>query len=475
MTMMIIFITDRKSGSSLTEWMAFVPGYTSYFSFPSSEANHLTRHSGYSGVATFVRENSNCRPCAAEVTFINDVSEIFANDLFDHLEEDSLFEKRWSGKFKWNVDDDHISWRQVDREGRCIVTKHSIQIDETDASHNHCKEWLYIFNLYCPRNDSSRPDRELFQLKFYHLVERRIKALFEDSQSCNYIIVVGDFNTAHRPIDVYNDDEFCYLGSNSRIWLQELLDQDRLVDAFRHINGDVNGAFTCWNTQIGGRHTNYGSRIDYILVDRRLCQYMLNCHHLTNVGGSDHCPVMIQFDDRIRFICPDHQYYSKHCTKQWPEFDPIKQPGSIRRFLTSNRSKENQNNDQSGSSSHNQSIIDKLKTKPLQQTKISSFLTGVKQIRSQQQQPLATQTIAIDSTTVTNAPTDQSEKWRQLLEAKSKTEHIPLCTGHGLPCVRRKVRKSGTNFGREFYQCPKPSLKPDGHPETRCNFFRWIK
>ncbi|OTF72787.1 hypothetical protein BLA29_007949, partial [Euroglyphus maynei] len=285
------------SGSSLTEWMAFVPGYTSYFSFPSSEANHLTHNSGYSGVATFVRENSNGRPWATEVTLVNDVSEIFAKDLFDHLEEDSLFEKRWSGKFKWNIDDDHVSWRQVDREGRCIVTKHAIRIGDTDAS--HFNEWLYIFNLYCPRNDSSRPDRELFQLKFYHLVERRIRALFDDSSSCNHVIVVGDFNTAHGPIDVYNDVEFSYLGSNSRIWLQELLNQGKLVDAFRHMNGDVTGAFTCWNTQIGGRHTNYGSRIDYILVDRRLCPYMHHCSHLTKVDGSDHCPVIAQFDDQI--------------------------------------------------------------------------------------------------------------------------------------------------------------------------------
>ncbi|KAH7640343.1 hypothetical protein HUG17_7810 [Dermatophagoides farinae] len=457
---MVCLQETKLSRSSLTEWMAFVSGYTSYFSFPSSEANHLSHQSGYSGVATYVRENNNCRPWAAEVTLVNDVFEIFAKDLFDHLEEDSLFEKRWSRKFKRNADSDYVNWRQVDREGRCIVTKHAIQIGETDASHCHGGEWLYLFNLYCPRNDSSRPDRELFQLKFYHLVERRIKALFEDNNSRNHVIVVGDLNTAHQPIDVYNDAEFGYLGSNSRIWLQELLDDGRLVDAFRHMNGDVTGAFTCWNSQIGGRYTNYGSRIDYILVDRRLCPYMRHCYHLTSVVGSDHCPVMAQFDDQIRFIGPDHQYYSVHCTKQWPEFDPIKQRGSIRHFLTTTKPNINQNqNDQFGSSSSDQIIIKNLN-----------------QIRPQQQPLMTTQTIANDeATTVTIAMPNQSEKWRQLLDAKSKIEHIPLCTGHGLPCVRRKVRKTGINYGREFYQCSKPSLKPEGHPETRCNFFRWIK
>ncbi|OTF77010.1 hypothetical protein BLA29_009688 [Euroglyphus maynei] len=158
----------------------------------------------------------------------------------------------------------------------------------------------------------------------------------------------------------------------------------------------------------------------------------------------------------------------------------MKQRGSIRRFLTTTKPNINENqDDQSGSSSHNRiKIIEKLKSEqlpqqqPLQQTKISSFLTGVKQIKS----PRQTQMIANDEAIAVNkALPNQSEKWRQLLETKSKIEQIPLCTGHGLPCVRRKVRKSGTNHGREFYQCSKPSLKPEGHPETRCNFFQWIK
>src|SRR5690606_22679769 len=79
---------------------------------------------------------------------------------------------------------------------------------------------------------------------------------------------------------------------------------------------------------------------------------------------------------------------------------------------------------------------------------------------------------ATTSTTSTKSPNkqSQSEKWKAFFAHGT----VPKCTGHGLPCVKRKVRKEGPTQGREFYCCPKTSVGPSSHPESRCNFFKWV-
>lgn len=167
---------------------------------------------------------------------------------------------------------------------------------------------------------------------------------------------------------------------------------------------------------------------------------------------------MAQFS--IRFISPPSNVYSQHCTKMWPEF---KSKGTIEKFLelktinvTIATSKQNE---------------EKNKTK-LRQSKISTFLTGIKKMENLEDN-CANQSITINSIKHidSNSP-EISNKWKQLFHKEK--EKIPLCSGHRLPCVRRKCIKSGPNKGREFYSCSKPSLKPEGHPETRCKFFQWI-
>lgn len=66
----------------------------------------------------------------------------------------------------------------------------------------------------------------------------------------------------------------------------------RFVDTFRYFHPTRANAFTCWSTLTGARHTNYGTRIDYIFADCQLAnEHFVAADIMPEVEGSDHCPV----------------------------------------------------------------------------------------------------------------------------------------------------------------------------------------
>ena len=90
------------------------------------------------------------------------------------------------------------------------------------------------------------------------------------------------------------------------------------MDAFRRIFPSRKLAFTCWNQELSCRSTNFGTRIDYILIDAELSGMKLlkDCNIKPEVLGSDHCPVTADFELEIipSQKCPSY------CTKNYPEF-----------------------------------------------------------------------------------------------------------------------------------------------------------
>jgi len=62
--------------------------------------------------------------------------------------------------------------------------------------------------------------------------------------------------------------------SPSRRWLNTILDEDGMVDAFRHLYPEAEGRYTCWNQFTNRRYENEGARIDYSLVDKALLPWV---------------------------------------------------------------------------------------------------------------------------------------------------------------------------------------------------------
>lgn len=87
-------------------------------------------------------------------------------------------------------------------------------------------------------------------------------------------------------------------------------------DVFRRLHPDEENGFTNWCTLTGARQTNYGRRLDYILVDQQLAKYATQCEILADVHGSDHCPVVLTLDCEpiSSTVSPDL------CSKFMPEF-----------------------------------------------------------------------------------------------------------------------------------------------------------
>ena len=91
----------------------------------------------------------------------------------------------------------------------------------------------------------------------------------------------------------------------------------KFVDTFRHFHPTRSHAFTCWNTLIGARKTNYGTRIDYILADRSLAtEQFVTADIMPEMEGSDHCPVWGQLSCTL---LPSSKT-PPLCTRYLPEF-----------------------------------------------------------------------------------------------------------------------------------------------------------
>ena len=107
------------------------------------------------------------------------------------------------------------------------------------------------------------------------------------------VIVCGDMNGAHRPIDLKNhranigNAGYSY---EERGKFAELL-ASGFVDSFRHFYPDLEGAYSWWSYMGAARQNNTGWRIDYFLADERLVPQLEDSRILPQVMGSDHCPV----------------------------------------------------------------------------------------------------------------------------------------------------------------------------------------
>lgn len=83
----------------------------------------------------------------------------------------------------------------------------------------------------------------------------------------------------------------------TRKWLLNLLKND-YVDTFRNFYSELE-KYTCWNQMLNLRKKNLGSRIDLILCPKNMNKFVINADILNDICGSDHCPVIADFEMEI--------------------------------------------------------------------------------------------------------------------------------------------------------------------------------
>lgn len=167
---------------------------------------------------------------------------------------------------------------RFDIEGRVIRTRHP---------------GFLLFNIYFP-NGQRGQDRVDYKLDFYsHLLDLCDKLHTEGEN----IILTGDFNTAHHPIDLFhpkeNEKNSGFL-PEEREWVDRYLDHG-FVDIYRLLYPE-RVQYTWWTYISNARQRNVGWRIDYYLVSKSMVPRIKEVIIRDEVLGSDHCPVTLILD-----------------------------------------------------------------------------------------------------------------------------------------------------------------------------------
>ena len=112
------------------------------------------------------------------------------------------------------------------------------------------------------------------------------------------VVLCGDLNVAHQEIDLKNPKTNrgnAGFSDQEREKMTALLSSG-FTDTFRYLYPDVTGAYSWWSYRFHARENNAGWRIDYFIVSDRLRDKIRRAEILSDVQGSDHCPVLLDLD-----------------------------------------------------------------------------------------------------------------------------------------------------------------------------------
>jgi len=159
---------------------------------------------------------------------------------------------------------------------------------------------LVVANVYFPKGSGAARDnsRVPYKLAFYRALFDRVERL---RRGGTRVLVMGDFNTAHREIDLARPAENRH---NSGFLPEERAELDRWiaagwVDTFRSLHPSP-GQYTWWSQRGGARERNIGWRIDYVFASSAAMRFVRGAFISARVAGSDHCPVGVDLDPAIR-------------------------------------------------------------------------------------------------------------------------------------------------------------------------------
>lgn len=168
-----------------------------------------------------------------------------------------------------------MGFERFDSEGRILRLEYSDFI---------------LINLYIP-NGGEQKENLAYKLEVY---DRLFKYL--EKEETKPLILVGDFNIAHKDIDLAQPDE----NRDSIMFTpDERREIDRLIemgftDTFRKFHKDEAGKYTWWSYFSLSRDRNLGWRIDYVFTSKKITRKIKDAFIETYVMGSDHCPVGIE-------------------------------------------------------------------------------------------------------------------------------------------------------------------------------------
>ena len=205
-----------------------------------------------------------------------------------------------------DVDGFHQSFNEAEKKGYSGVGTYSkiepvevvkgLGVEELDSEGRVLRikyPNFYLYNIYFP-NSGMNAKRLDFKVDFCNAL---LEQLVELKSSGENVVIIGDYNIAHHPIDVYNpkncEGKSGYL-PEERAWLDEL-EKAGFIDTFRMFDDGENN-FTWWSYRTKARDRNAGWRLDYFYVNEEIKDNVKSAEILSDIYGSDHCPVTLELE-----------------------------------------------------------------------------------------------------------------------------------------------------------------------------------
>ncbi|MBC62199.1 MAG: exodeoxyribonuclease III [Zetaproteobacteria bacterium] len=169
----------------------------------------------------------------------------------------------------------HLKLKKFDNEGRLQ------QLDFPKFT---------LINTYFP-NSQEKGKRLEYKLDFCDAV---LKLCNKITRAGKPLVICGDFNIAHKEIDLANpkqNEQNPGFLPEERAWLDDFVTKG-YVDSFRIFNKEA-GQYTWWSYRTRARERNVGWRIDHHFVNSAMAKKVKDCVILKDVMGSDHCPIKL--------------------------------------------------------------------------------------------------------------------------------------------------------------------------------------
>ncbi len=200
-----------------------------------------------------------------------------------------------------------LGWKEFDREGRYLEVRFGN---------------LSVVSIYLP-SGSSGPVRQAAKFDF---LARLFPVLCKMRRSRREYILCGDWNIAHKPVDLKNwrsNQKNSGFLPEEREWLTRVFDEVGLVDAFRVVNQEAE-QYTWWSNRGQAWAKNVGWRIDYQIVTPGLKDRVRSARIYKVERFSDHAPLSMDYA-----IAPDSSrrvvYRHTQIASPAPRISPARQ------------------------------------------------------------------------------------------------------------------------------------------------------
>jgi exodeoxyribonuclease-3 len=155
---------------------------------------------------------------------------------------------------------------------------------------------LSVISVYLPSGSSS-PERQAAKFRFMELFYPVLTALRDEGRE---MVICGDWNIAHREIDLKNwksNQKNSGFLPEERTWLTQVFDQLGWVDVYRRLHPETLGeAYTWWSNRGQAWAKNVGWRIDYQIATAGIATAARAASVFKDQRFSDHAPLTIDYD-----------------------------------------------------------------------------------------------------------------------------------------------------------------------------------